>query len=181
MTYDLLIWPDPILNKRCRFVPPSDPELLNTVIPVMLRVVKERDGLGLAANQVGYLGRVIVVRTNTKDGREPVVMINPVIKSRAGAKRGTEGCLSLPGLRVPVTRADEIGVSYTDVAGAQIEATLEGLDAVVVQHEIDHLDGKTLADQPRVGQWKSVDAKVSNADVLKDLRTAFDKHKREAQ
>jgi len=126
----------------------------------MLRTVKEHDALGIAANQVGYDRRVIVARI----GGTLEVMINPMIRDRAGARRMDESCLSLPGLAVPVTRAQSIVVSYACLqclaphpaftnpdhehpgGGHRPRLELQDLEAAIVQHEIDHLDGKTLAD-----------------------------------
>lgn len=172
MTYTLRTWPDPVLNKRCSDINPLHPELLAEVIPAMLEVVRNpaAPGLGLAANQVGYMGRVIVVKLSQEGDFVP--MINPVIKDKFGGLRGPEACLSLPGVRIPnVFRFAEIEVAYTTPEGKDMYRTLRDADAVVVQHEIDHLNGKTLADHPGVRKWTS--ATTSNAAILDNLKQAW--------
>jgi peptide deformylase len=163
MKFELKIWPDPVLNRRLQPAKLDDPEL-SSAIGFMRERVDQPDAAGLAANQIGYLGRVIVVKLFA---RGIVTMINPKITQRLGAQRTQEGCLSLPGIQVPVLRAEEVAVEYHDDDLQERAETLTGRDAVVVQHEIDHLDGKTLADQPGVKRWGD------NAKTLKSLMAEF--------
>lgn len=100
--------------------------------------------LGLAANQVGVLKRIIVV---TDGNCTPFVLINPVIKMVWGeAKTCPEYCLSVPNAAVDVTRKENIVVEYRDSTGANARLQTSGLLARVIQHEIDHLDGITIGD-----------------------------------
>jgi peptide deformylase len=122
----------------------------------MLATLAMADGVGLAAPQVGQSLRVIVLDLGEElpDGKRnygikrPEVMFNPEIIAR-GAETATrqEGCLSLPGLWAEVERATEVTVRYLDQDGAVHEATASGLRAVVLQHEIDHLNGVLFIDK----------------------------------
>ena len=172
MTYHLLTWPDPILSRRCEPVRVDQLGKLVPAIDAMLWTVDEHKALGIAANQVGCPLRVIVARIAGK----LEVMINPVIKERWGARRAPESCLSVPGLSIEVTRSETIVVTHAcKDCRFQIDGvppppphehprlTLSGLEAAIVQHEIDHLDGKTLADLPAARRG-------TNREVLDKLR-----------
>lgn len=115
----------------------------NNVDPVlveqeMIRLMKENYGIGIAANQVGFDKRVIIVQPK---GQEPIGMFNPEITSASGKCADEEGCLSFPGLFIKVDRFDSVAVKYVDKHNKECTITLTGMDAKCVQHEIDHLDG----------------------------------------
>ena len=108
-----------------------------------------RDGVGLAANQVGSLYRMIVIdpdRENKWDKKNPIVMINPIIESRESEVVYEEGCISLPDVFADVSRSKKITYSYTDRMGNRITETAEEIKAVVIQHEFDHLEGILFID-----------------------------------
>ncbi len=110
----------------------------------------ERDGVGLSANQVGKNLRLFVIDTNwTQEGqkRNPIVMINPVITSSSGEFEMEEGCLSLPGVFAKVKRFNEINYTYTDLNGAEHSESAQGYQAIVIQHEYDHLNGVLFIDK----------------------------------
>jgi peptide deformylase len=102
-------------------------------------------GIGLAATQVNVHKRLLVIDISEKRN-EPLVLINPEILNREGIEETEEGCLSVPGFYDKVTRADRIRVRALDRDGKQIEFDADGLLAVCIQHEIDHLDGKLFVD-----------------------------------
>lgn len=107
------------------------------------------DGLGLAAPQVNHSERVCIVRM----GKKLTPLINPEITfSSLDMEYAEEGCLSLPDVWLQVPRSLSIVVSYTDAKGSQQERMLEGMDARVVQHEVDHLEGKLIVDYPQTGK-----------------------------
>ncbi len=109
----------------------------------MFEIMRQGKGLGLAANQVGLLGRIIVVQC----GSFKQVIVNPVITKRSIAEqhfKGGEGCLSFPGLRVPIDRHAGIVVEGFNALWKPVRFKLAGDKAVVVQHEIDHLNGITI-------------------------------------
>jgi peptide deformylase len=112
----------------------------------MMKTMKEKDGVGLAAPQVGRNIRLIAV--NTKDG--VICMINPKITKKSWAKEWSEeGCLSVPGVYGQVKRHKKINCIYFDKNGVKIKIQAEGLMAVVIQHETDHLDGILFIDKAK--------------------------------
>ena len=111
----------------------------------MLETMYEAPGIGLAATQVNVAKRVIVVDVSEKQD-EPLVLINPELLETAGVEEMEEGCLSVPGYYEKVKRAEKIRVKALDREGEQFEREMDGLLAVCVQHEIDHLDGKLFVD-----------------------------------
>ena len=112
----------------------------------MIKTMKENDGVGLAAPQVGKSIRLITI--NTKD--EPKIMINPKITGKSWAKEwNEEGCLSVPGVYGKVRRNKKINCIYFDKGGQKTKIQAEGLLSFVIQHEIDHLDGILFIDKAK--------------------------------
>jgi len=111
----------------------------------MLETMYAAPGIGLAATQVGVDQRVIVVDVS-EHGDAPQVFINPEILSRDGKEKMQEGCLSVPGVFEEVERAERVRVRAQDRDGRSLEFDADGLLAVCIQHEIDHLDGKLFVD-----------------------------------
>ena len=110
---------------------------IKTIADNMVRIMKQANGVGLAAPQIGLLERIIVIAPEGK----PRVLINPVIINSGGSSIGEEGCLSIPGLYGDVERPSEVEIEAYDLKGRQFTYTMDGFAARVVQHEIDHLDG----------------------------------------
>jgi peptide deformylase len=134
---------DPVLKTRAARVKEFDEALLR-LTEEMLVTMREREGVGLAANQVGRLRRVLVAGIE----EDEYVLINPVIEARSDETEVlAEGCLSIPGIQVDVERPVAVTVSGQDAAGEQIRFEAEGLLARVFQHEIDHLDGVLILDR----------------------------------
>jgi peptide deformylase len=119
---------------------------LQRLVERMGRLMQDANGVGLAANQAGILRRVFVFRFGNED--DPVAAINPRI-AQSGDELETEdeGCLSLQGVLVPVERPATIVLEAQDPSGAPLRLELEGLDARVVQHELDHLDGVLILER----------------------------------
>jgi len=111
----------------------------------MFETMYAAPGIGLAATQVDVHRRLLVADVSS-DKRDPHVFINPVIVEKDGVTVTEEGCLSVPGYYEEVQRAEHIRVRYLDRDGRECEDEFEGLLAVCVQHEIDHLDGKLFVD-----------------------------------
>jgi peptide deformylase len=134
---------DPVLRMRAAEVDTVDDEI-RELTERMLRLMHEAEGIGLAATQVGILRRFFVC---TLDGEDRVI-VNPVV-ANAGKRLETdeEGCLSLGAVRVPVERPVEITLEGLDRDGQPLSLELEGLDARVAQHELDHLDGMLIVDR----------------------------------
>jgi len=147
----ILRFPNPVLRETCRDADPRDP-LLPRLAQDMAETMYAAPGVGLAAPQVGVPIRLIVVdprgapKEGEKEARKPLVMLNPVLARREGCISFEEGCLSLPDFRHDVDRARSITVRFTGLDGGRYELDAEELFAVVVQHEMDHLDGRLLVD-----------------------------------
>ena len=140
----ILEFPDPRLRKKAVPVDVVDDEL-RTLIDDMFETMYAASGIGLAATQVDVHRRLLVADVSSEK-TDPRVYINPVIVEKDGVTVTEEGCLSVPGYYEEVKRADHIRVRYLDRDGRECETECEGLLAVCVQHEIDHLDGKLFVD-----------------------------------
>ena len=140
----ILEFPDPRLRNRAQPVAQVD-AALRTLIDDMFETMYAAPGIGLAATQVNVAKRVLVIDLSERRD-EPLALINPEILQRAGVEETEEGCLSVPGYFDKVTRAEQIRVRALDRDGKQIEFDADGLLAVCIQHEIDHLDGKLFVD-----------------------------------
>lgn len=166
---------DESLKKQLPECDPHDPALQD-FIPDLIYTMYERDGVGLAANQVGSEFRVFVIDpfwAREGEEKQPEVMINPVIESRDGEVVGEEGCISLPGIYADVHRSARISYSYTDPEGNRRSETAEDFKAVVIQHEFDHLEGivftdriSTLARLRLKGKLKELAAKTVNGNNI---------------
>lgn len=143
---DIVIYPDERLRQKAKPVDKVTDDIVR-LADDMAETMYAAPGIGLAANQVGVLKRVVVVDVDYTD-REPnlITLINPEIVAKEGSIVWEEGCLSLPGVLEEVERADRITVRALDRSGKPFELTAEGLRAVAIQHEIDHLDGTVFID-----------------------------------
>ena len=136
----------PDLRLRIVAEPVSDvTDDIRRLIDDLLETMYDAPGIGLAAPQVDVAGRVIVVDI-TEDKSKPLALVNPQIVRREGAEQMEEGCLSVPGIFEPVERAAWIKVQALDRNGNPVDLETDGLLAVCIQHEIDHLDGKLFVD-----------------------------------
>ena len=138
-------YPDSVLRLRAKEVADFDDDL-RTLVERMQVLMREANGVGLAANQVGVLRRVFVVQI--AEDEEPVAVVNPVIVPRSDELASEdEGCLSLGPVRMPVERPVAITLAGQDVHGAELQLELDELASRVVQHEVDHLDGVLIIDR----------------------------------
>jgi len=135
--------PDPVLRQTAQPVVKLATKT-QKLIDELMRVMKQANGIGLAAPQMGVLQRVIVIGP---DGIKPTALINPKVIKAEGEQIGQEGCLSIPGLYGDVQRALYVEVEALDRKGREVIFELEGMPARVVQHEIDHLDGVLFIDK----------------------------------
>lgn len=143
----ILSWPDSRLSTRCAEVEVS--KTVETLVTDLFETMYHAPGRGLAAPQVGVLKRVFVMDVGWRDGEmTPMVCINPTIEPMSDAlMTHDEGCLSIPGLTVPVCRPAVVRLTYTDLSGTRITADLDGFEAACAQHELDHLDGIVTFDR----------------------------------
>jgi len=138
---------DPVLRSRARDVTEFDGSLL-ALVEDLHETMKAYNGVGLAANQVGVLQRVLVVDVPQEDGpRVRHCLVNPVIEQRSGTMKGEEGCLSIPGIYEDVTRAQKIRVRALNEKGEPVQFEAEDYLARAIQHEVDHLDGVLFVDR----------------------------------
>lgn len=149
----LVLWGDRALRSPCRPVAPGDPGL-PALVSGMWRVMLDRNGVGLAAPQVGDGRRVIVIRDPRGGGHpERLVLVNPVIEWRDPVRQSREeGCLSFPGLYLRLARPRAVGIRHEDPDGRPQRLAADGLLACIVQHEIDHLDGIVFIDH--LSAWR---------------------------
>jgi peptide deformylase len=140
----ILEFPDPRLRTIARPVAAVDGRIRKLVAD-MFETMYEAPGIGLAATQVDVHEQLLVLDVS-EDHAQPMVFINPVIVHKEGSQVYQEGCLSVPGIYADVTRAERIRVEALDRDGERFELETEGLLAVCIQHEMDHLAGKVFVD-----------------------------------
>ncbi len=140
----VLHFPDTRLRKPAKPIEAFD-DSLQQLIDDMLATMYAVPGIGLAANQVNVQKRLIVIDTS-ESRNQPLVLINPTLVQREGLQELEEGCLSVPGFRDRVQRAAAVRVSALDRRGEPFELDAEGILAVCIQHEMDHLEGKLFVD-----------------------------------
>lgn len=140
-------YPEDVLKKKALPVTTYD-DALQTLIDDMVETMYAAPGVGLAAPQVGVSRRLAVIDISSKDNAVPlIVLINPVIMESEGSVEFEEGCLSLPDYTAQIKRAERLFVKALDRHGNETEFEAEGLLAIALQHEIDHLDGLLLIDR----------------------------------
>ena len=143
MALEIKTFGDPVLKTRATPVREFD-ETLQRLTEDMLQTMREHEGVGLAANQVGRLRRVLVAAVEDED----YVLVNPKIESFSDETEvGGEGCLSIPGIMVDVERPVAVTVSGQDPSGNPVRLEATDLLARVIQHEVDHLDGVLILDR----------------------------------
>ena len=159
----ILIFPDPRLRSVAKAVEKVD-DSLKKLTEDMLETMYEGSGIGLAATQVDVHKRVIVVDISEKKD-EPLVLINPVLKKVIDPELKTysEGCLSVPGFYEELERPSEIEISFQDVNGQDHTLIANGLLSVVIQHEMDHLEGKMMVDSISNVKREMIRKKLSKA------------------
>ena len=140
----ILRYPDPRLHTRATPVREVD-DATRKLIADMAETMYEAPGIGLAATQVDVHKRVVVIDVS-EDKSGLLALINPEIIARSGEQVCEEGCLSVPGIYDKVTRAEKVTVRALNQQGETFELDAEGLLAVCIQHEIDHLDGKVFVE-----------------------------------
>ena len=138
-------YPDAVLRMRANEVEQFDDDLAR-LADKMAHLMRDAHGVGLAATQVGVLQRLFVFQA--RDEEDVTAIVNPEITKRStGVAVADEGCLSLQGVLVPVERALDVTIEGQDLTGAPLRLELDEMDARVVQHEIDHLDGVLMLER----------------------------------
>ncbi len=148
----LIKHPHSALSSTTELIKNFDVSLVD-LVEQMTDVMYTNNGVGLAAPQVDVLSKVIIIDPSSGDRKHDfMAMVNPKFLPTLWATTETleEGCLSLPGVKIKVSRWSDIDVEYYDVSGVFVKKQLSGFVARIVQHEIDHLNGKTLLDKGNI-------------------------------
>ncbi len=156
--YTIRTYGDPVLNQKAAPVDDID-GAIKRLADDMVAPLREVEGLGLAAPQVGVLKRLFIY--DLRDDRGPQTIVNPVISEARGEWEYDEGCLSVPGLYFPIIRPKEIHLTGWDLDGKEVSIEADELLARLFQHELDHLEGKLLLERLDEDMRKS---------ALKELR-----------
>jgi peptide deformylase len=157
--YPLRFFGDPVLKQRAREVEELTGDLA-TLVHGMFDTMEAEEGVGLAAPQVGVRKRLFTYDLHEGDG--PGVVINPEIVESSGEAVSDEGCLSVPGFRFEIVRAERVTMRGVDLDGHEVILEGDDLLARMIQHEIDHLDGVLLLDR--------IDPEVRR-EALREMRT----------
>jgi peptide deformylase len=147
MIRKIITYPNPFLLKRAQEVEIVD-DHIRALFADMAETMYAHDGVGLAAPQIAEGVRIIVIDINLSDPEGPglIKMVNPEVISGEGEIEYEEGCLSVPDLRVKIKRLGHVTARYLDENGTEKQIAAEGLLAVAIQHEIDHLDGHLIVE-----------------------------------
>ena len=173
MVREILIWPDPILKQKAKPVAKVD-DSIRTLVKDMFETMYAADGVGLAAPQVGILQRVIVLDTTPRQPEsKPIAMINPEIIAMEGETTYTEGCLSIPGEAEDVDRAAVVTVKFLDPEGQEQTLRCDGLLAIAVQHETDHLNGTVFVDHVSTLKREIIRKRMKRLKSERDQRPAI--------
>jgi peptide deformylase len=141
---NVLTFPDERLRTVAKPVEKVD-ATIQTLVKDMFETMKDEKGIGLAATQVDVHKRVVVMDVS-EEQNDPYVFINPVIVEKSGSTVSEEGCLSVPNNYAKVDRAEKVKVQALNEKGEEFELEAEGLFAICIQHELDHLQGKLFVD-----------------------------------
>jgi len=159
-------YPDPALRMTAAEIDTFDDDL-RQLAERMYVLMTDASGIGLAATQVGVVRRVFVCRLGEDEDAEPVAFVNPVVTvSGDGRDSADEGCLSMQGVLVPVERATKLTLEAQDLSGQPVRVELKDLDARVVQHEVDHLDGVLILDRTTDEARREALAKLRPQPIL---------------
>ncbi len=164
--YRLVLYPDEVLRKEAHSVKEID-GAVHDLIRGMREIMYKNNGIGLAAPQVGFLERIVI--GDIGDGF--FALINPEIIEGDGKANRDEGCLSLPEIRVEVPRKTKIWVRAWTLEGKEIEREFSGLTARVIQHEVDHLNGRLIIDYATTGQRLKFQDKLERLEKMYKFKT----------
>ena len=142
----ILVFPDPRLRTLAEPVVNFD-HSLKKLTEDMLETMYQGSGIGLAATQVNIHKRIVVV--DVSEGKNsPLILVNPILKKIVNPEKKSfsEGCLSVPGFYEELIRPSSVEINASDINGEEVNIVAEGLLSVVIQHEMDHLDGKMMVD-----------------------------------
>ena len=167
----IIKYPHPALRWKSKPIMQID-RRVRDVVGQMFELMYESRGVGLAANQVALPWRLFVINPtgDPEQADEEFVFLNPEIVRRKGSVVGEEGCLSLPGLYMPVRRSERIVVEAFDLDGVPFRMDLQEFEARIVQHEFDHIDGTLFIDH--LSDDETEEAQVELLKFVEDFREA---------
>jgi peptide deformylase len=170
---EIIHFPHPTLRHVSKNLKRVDGELRDLVAQ-MFELMYKHEGVGLAANQVDLPYRLFVTNPSAdpKNKEDERVFINPVLSAGKGQAEAEEGCLSIPGVLGPVVRKEKVTIEAYDLAGEAFCGELEGLFARIVQHEVDHLDGKLFIDRLAPGKMTELRDQLEEFEI--DFRSKRD-------
>lgn len=158
---EILKYPDPLLREKALPVEEVNDEI-RALIEDMAETMYDAPGVGLAANQIGVLKRIFVIDIADEDEPSDLkVFINPEFIERGGVQNWTEGCLSFPGVSEDIKRAERVKVRALNAQGEVFELEADGLLAVAIQHENDHLEGVLMIDKFNAVKRRLIGRKVA--------------------
>jgi len=170
MIYEIKYWPNRCLKKVAKEVSEFDLTKISDLVANLFETMYTGRGMGLAATQCDIDMRVLVIDTTQIGGKIKQAFINPIVKETTEKTIvSEEGCLSFPGIFVNVERLDGVVVERTTLTGETEEVILNGVDAFVFQHELDHLNGIVFYDHLKAAKRQMVEAKVRK-NVKKIMR-----------
>jgi len=165
-------YPHPALRHKSKPITRVDARLQN-IVTQMFDLMYEAKGVGLAANQVDLPLQLFIVNTAGKrDEGEEQVFINPVVSAPKGKDEYEEGCLSIPSVGAPVIRPEQVHVSAFDLSGNEIDMTVNGMLAKVIQHEHDHLNGVLFIDRVPESSQRQVEMDLVEFNIQFDSMRA---------
>lgn len=161
MILQVKFWPDPCLKETAKPVKKAELETVNSLVDDLFETMRAWRGMGLAATQVAVPKRVLVIDTEQVGGSLNRAFINPVIKEKTEKTLITEeGCLSFPGIFAKVIRHEGVVVETMTLTGETEDVILNGVDAVCLQHELDHLNGIVFFDHLKPLKRRMVEEKL---------------------
>ncbi len=169
LEFEISVYPDPVLRKPAEAIESFDQELRDTV-GAMYERMRESEGVGLAAPQVGLKRRILVLNPSGK-AEDDLTLVNPEILKLSGPRATMdEGCLSFPGIFGQVTRPERARVRAQTLDGETFEKEYDGFVSRIIQHEMDHLEGVLLID--RMSPADKVRNKAAFEDLVEDYKAA---------
>lgn len=161
MILEVKFWPDPCLKQEARPIKKQELESCEKLIEDLFETMYAWRGMGLAATQVAVPIRLLVIDTEQVGGTLKRAFINPVIKEKTEKTLVTEeGCLSFPGVFAKVTRYEGVVIEAMTLTGETEDVILNGIDAVCLQHELDHLNGIVFFDHLKPAKRRMLEAKI---------------------
>lgn len=158
-------YPHPTLRYKSKPIIRVDREL-KMLVREMFDLMYAARGIGLAANQVDLPLQVFIINTSgSPDQGEELVFVNPVLSTPKGSHEAEEGCLSIVDVNAMVARPEQVHVSAYDLSGNEIDMTVDGLLAKVIQHEKDHLDGVLFIDRISESSMKQIDGELEEFEI----------------